>query len=181
MPPMPATPEIQTCAISVPLGHDPKAGTALHDLCSAGPGPQGLHSPVGAPFCPPKPCMISALPAMPPTPATPEIQTCAISVPLGHDPKAGTALHDLCSAGPGPQGLHSPAQYSLCKTVPLRPAKPGTHRCTISILLDHAPPSLSSGESTDMQDLYSAGLHPSGMPSPHYKACYFTSAKGLHP
>jgi hypothetical protein len=36
----------------------------------------------------------------------------------------------------------------------------------ISVLLDHAPPSLSSQGSIDTQDLHSASLCPSGTPSP---------------
>jgi hypothetical protein len=119
--------------ISLPLSHDPKAGTALQDLCSASTRPQGLlrwrYKHAQSPFC----WATTPMPAQP----------CKIS------------------AGPRPQGLHSPAQYSLCKPVPLRPAKPGTHTRMISVLLD-----LSSQGSTDTQDLHSASLCPSGTPSP---------------
>jgi hypothetical protein len=52
--------------------------------------------------------------------ARPRPQACRISVSLGH------------------AGLHRPAQYPLCKPVPLRPAKPGTHTLTISIPLSCA-------------------------------------------
>jgi hypothetical protein len=61
---------------------------------------------------------------------------------------------------PWSQGLHSPAQYSLCNTVPLRPAKLGIHTCRISTL-----PACT---------LQARQVH-----AP--KACYFTSAKGLNP
>jgi hypothetical protein len=124
--------KIQTCMISVQLGHDPKAGTAL----------QELHF---AMLCPPSPTHLCF---------------------AGHAPKAYhagyTNTHYLRSTGPRPQGQHSPAQNSLPKPVPLRSAKPRTHTPTISTLLDHTPPSLSSWGSTQTQDLHSTHLHPSG-------------------
>jgi hypothetical protein len=175
----------QTFTIATRPCPSPQACTALHYLCSAGPHPkaccardtnthdlhstrpqpQGLHNPTGAPFCW----------AVAPT----ALQDLCFA---GHAPKACRALqdlhsagtcpqachtwdtntHDLHSAGPAPQSLHSPAKYSLHKPVLLRPAKveTHTHAHTISILLDHAPPSLSSQGSTDMQDRHSTGLCP---------------------
>jgi hypothetical protein len=70
-------------------------------------------------------------------------QSRTISALPGHIPKAcctgDTNMHDLRSTGLCPPGLHRPAQYPLCKHVPLRPAKLGTHTHTITIPLDHAP------------------------------------------
>jgi hypothetical protein len=157
------------------MGRALKAGDPqTFTICQAMPA-LGLHSPARSLLC-------WATPTMP---ATPEIQTCTMSIPLGHDPKACTALqelhftgpcpttlHDLCSAGPLPQGRHSLAQYSLHKPVPLRPAKPGTHTHTHTHNLHSAgprSPSLSSQGSTDMQDFHSASLRPSDMPSPYSK------------
>jgi hypothetical protein len=77
---------------------------------------------------------------MPPKPAQP----CKISALPGHAPKSCCArdrnTHELSSAGPHPQGLHSPAQYSLRKPVPLRPAKAGTHTHTRSPFCWTTPP-----------------------------------------
>jgi hypothetical protein len=94
------------------------------------------------------------------TPSRPA-QPCRSSVLLGCGPQPCRPL--LCL--PCPQGLHNPEQYSLYKPVPLRPAKPGTHTPTISILRP-GPPSLSSQGSIHMQDLHSTDLCPSGTPSP---------------
>jgi hypothetical protein len=131
MPTRPAALEIQTRTISIPLGHNPKSGIALQELHFTG-------------LCP-KPCTISALLATPPRTAQP----CKISALLGHAPKA-TNMHYLCSTGPWPQDQHSPAQYSLCKPMPLRLAKPGTappHTHTlISLLLDHTPQTSQAGD-----------------------------------
>jgi hypothetical protein len=61
-------------------------------------------------------------------------QSRTISALPGHIPKAcctgDTNMHDLRSTGLCPPGLHRPAQYPLCKHVPLRPAKLGIHRHT---------------------------------------------------
>jgi hypothetical protein len=152
---LPQTPTPQNCRIS--MGQALKAGDPQTFLISTRPHPpQSLHSPAGAP----------SHWATPPT----GLQDLCFA---GHAPKAchtgDTNMHDLHSTGPRPQGLHSPAQYSLHKPVPLRPAKPGTHTCMISVLLDCAPQSLSSQGSTDTQDLHSTGLCPIGTPSPGTK------------
>jgi hypothetical protein len=105
----------------------------------------------------PQPCTISALPASLPRPA----QLCRSSLWLGCTPQNCTISALLAM----PQSLHSPAQYSLCKAMPLRPAKQGTHTHDLHSA-GPCPPSLSSQGYTDMQYLHSTALYPSGTPSP---------------
>jgi hypothetical protein len=163
MTPRPAQP----CRSSISLGQLSSPAGSL--LCR--PCPQGLHSPASSMLCwpttprPAQPYMISSLP--------------------GHIPKAchtkDTNTHDLCSAGPGPQGLHSTAQYSLHKPVPLRPAKLGTHTHMISILLDHAPQAYQARDPQTWRistpPACTLQAYQAHTPNTH---C-FTSAKGLHP
>jgi hypothetical protein len=128
--------------------------------------PSGLHRPTrslfhwAVPSRPSQACRISDLLATTSRRTMWEIQTHVISVLLGHTPQECTGLlccpqpkacragdintHDLCSAGQGPPGLHKYAQYPLCKLALLRPAKPGNHTRTISILLSHAPQACQS-------------------------------------
>jgi hypothetical protein len=133
--------------------HALKACTGLQDHCSVGMHPKACH--VGDPnlhnLCPPRPAVL-------------EIQTARSLFRWATRPRPTQ-----------PYTIFTPQACAR------RPDKPGTHTPTISILLDHAPPSLSSQGFTDTQDLHSTGLRPSGMPSPRSKGHYFTSAKGLHP
>jgi hypothetical protein len=144
--------------------------------------PPGRHSPAQSlPGDAHPPCTISALQATPPRLA----QLCKISALPVHAPKAcharDTNMQNLCSTGPQPQGWHSPVQYSLHKPVPLRPAKPGTHTCTISVLMDHAPQACQAGDPRTCRistpPAYALQAHQAHAP----KACHFTSAKGRHP
>jgi hypothetical protein len=155
MPLRPALPEVQTCMISVRLGHHPKASTSLQELCFTGLHPVALHNL----------CFGSQA------------------------PKACRALQNLCSARPQPQGLpcqrYKHVQSPYCWAMPPKPAQP----CTVFTLQACAPkvcqtgdphkhdlhssvlrlPSLSSWGSTDMQNLHSASLCPSGRPNPCFK------------
>jgi hypothetical protein len=86
--------------------------------------------------CAPQPCTISAFPAMPPMIAQP----CRSSVSLGCTPKPCTISARSLLCQPHPQSLHSTAQYSLCKAVPLRPVKLGTDTHTRSPFCSIVPP-----------------------------------------
>jgi hypothetical protein len=135
---LPQTPTPQNCSISVGQAlkagdpqtfmisarpHTPGACTALQDLCSDGPCPQGLphqrYKHARFPFCwatPPRlaqpcrnsislgwasqPCMTSALLGHTPKACHPEIQTGTVFIPLDHDPKARTGLQELYITGP---------------------------------------------------------------------------------
>jgi hypothetical protein len=105
--------------------------------------------------------------------------------PLGRTLKAcqagdPQALHNLHSARPCPPSLHRPAHYSFPKSVPLRPAKLGTHTCTISMPLNHAPKPVTRDSNTcRISTLPACAIQACQAHAP--KAHYFTSAKGLHP
>jgi hypothetical protein len=121
---LPQTPTPQNCSISVGQAlkagdpqtfmisarpHTPGACTALHDLCQASP-PRPAQS-----------CRNSVLLGLAPSPALSLLcwpcprpaQPCKISALTGHAPKVchtrDTNMHDFHSAGPRPQGWHSPA------------------------------------------------------------------------
>jgi hypothetical protein len=114
-------------------------------------------------------------------PQIPTLQTHRIYVGRTHIDRDTQTF--MISTRPHPQSLHSTAQYSLCKAVPLRPAKQGTHTHDFYSAWPH-PPSLSSQGSIDMQDLPSSGPCPSGTPSPCFKLqlkASFPRPMGLHP
>jgi hypothetical protein len=133
---VPQTPTSQICMISLRgalKAKDPQTFTI-----SARPHPQGLphwrYKHAQSLFCWASPL---------------SLQRPAWST-QSHAPKAchawDTHTHDLHSAGLCSPGLPRPAQYPLCKPVPLRPAKPGTHTHTISILLDRTPQACQAGD-----------------------------------
>jgi hypothetical protein len=154
IPPRPTQPY----KISALLGHASKTcstgDTNMHDLHSAGPCPQGLHSPVQSLLCWATPLRPAAWRykqacspfhlAMPPRPAQP----CTIFTPQACAPKACQAgdphTHDSFSAGPCPPSLSSWGSTDIRLSTPLA--------CTLQACQAHAP-----------------------------KAHYFTSAKVLHP
>jgi hypothetical protein len=190
-PARPAIPEIHIRASSVSLGWACQSCTGLHELCFAGPHLPGLHRPAWSPFhwaVPTRPAMLEIHThtqslfhwATPPRPA----QACMISALPGHAPKAchawDTHMHNLRSAGPCSPGLRRPAQYPLWKPVPLSPAKPGTHTHMTTILLGHAPQASQAGDAQTCRistpPAHVLQTHQAHTP----KACYFTSAKGLH-
>jgi hypothetical protein len=100
-------------------------------------------------------------------------------------PQVCTGLNDLCFAGPRPQGLpclrYTHPRSLFCWAVPLRPAKPGTHTCTMSILLDYAQQACQAKDPQTCRifTLPAGPLQACQAQAP--KVCYFTSAKGLHP
>jgi hypothetical protein len=113
----------QTFTIST-RPHNPQPCTALHELCSAGPHPQGLphwrYKHAQSLFCW----------AMTPKP----VQPFRSSILLGHTPQPCT-ISTLLAMPPRPA---QPCTIFTPQTCALRPAKLGTHMCTISIVLDHA-------------------------------------------
>jgi hypothetical protein len=159
----------------------------------------GISDPLALLFCPTR----AVLPQTP-TPQTHRIfmggalkardpQTFTISTrprpsPPGLHSPAGAPSHWAVFPSPAwsllwwpcPQSLHSTAQYSLCKAVPLRPAKPGTHTHMISILLHHAPQACQARDplTCRISTLMACTLQACQVHVP--KAGYFTSAKGLH-
>jgi hypothetical protein len=113
------------------------------------PTPQNRISPWDKPLRPRIHRHSRSLPGHAPRPAAPEIQTGMISVLLGHDPKAGTALQEVCFHWAAPP---SPALSLPCQLCPPRPAQP----CTMFTPQACASKTCKVGD-PHTQDLHSTG------------------------